>query len=247
MQVDVDDAVRGSDLAASLSKPTAWQGWIRKNLLGILDADAAVVVAALHAATLPKPPDPSPGPTLLDDDAEDVTTREHVRIQRRLVALGRARGLGVWLATGDQNLRVDGRRLSDEFDLLAALPTQFAPDALRVIEYIDVLWFKGNAVVAAFEVESTTAVYSGLLRMSDLVSVLPNARIPLYLVAPEARREKVHRETARPTFARLDPPLARVCRYLSFEALHEAAARTAAHVAHVDWPSYLRDLSEEIG
>ena len=63
--------------------------------------------------------------------------------------------------------------------------------------------------MAAFEVESTTSIYSGLLRMPDLVSMQPNLKIPLYLVAPDDRREKVFNEVNRPTFTRLKPPLAR--------------------------------------
>lgn len=35
----------------------------------------------------------------------------------------------------------------------------------------------------------------------------PNLDIPLYLVAPDDRREKVMTEVNRPTFCRLSPPL----------------------------------------
>ena len=55
-----------------------------------------------------------------------------------------------------------------------ALPRQFEPQVMSLIEHIDVLWLRGNRVEAAFEVEHTTAVYSGLLRMSDLISLHPN-------------------------------------------------------------------------
>ena len=48
----------------------------------------------------------------------------------------------------------------------------------------DVL-IEGNSIVAAFEVESTTSVYSGLLRMSDLLALQPNLSIDLFLVAPD--------------------------------------------------------------
>ena len=51
---------------------------------------------------------------------------------------------------------------------------------MNTIELIDVLWLQGNAIVAAFEVESTTSIYSGLLRMSDLVAMQPNLNIPLW-------------------------------------------------------------------
>jgi len=63
-----------------------------------------------------------------------------------------------------------------------------------------VLWLDGDAIVAAFEIESTTSIYSGLLRMADLLSMQPNLNIPLYLVAPDERRQKVFTEsTGRPS------------------------------------------------
>lgn len=76
------------------------------------------------------------------------------------------------------------------------------------------LWLKGNAVVAAFEIESTTSIYSGLLRMADLIAMQPNLNIPLYLVAPDERRQKVFAEVNRPTFSRLSPPLVELCRFV---------------------------------
>lgn len=89
----------------------------------------------------------------------------------------------------------------------------------RTIELIDVLWLRKNAIVAAFEIESTTSIFSGLLRMSDLIAMQPNLNIPLYLVAPDERRNKVLSEVNRPTFSRLVPPLKEVCRYVAFSVL----------------------------
>lgn len=50
--------------------------------------------------------------------------------------------------------------------------------------------------------------------MADLVSMQPNINLPLYLVAPYERRDKVIAEVNRPTFAVLYPPLADICRYI---------------------------------
>ena len=56
----------------------------------------------------------------------------------------------------------------------AILPKQFDPVTNRTIELIDVLWLDGNSIEAAFEIESTTSIYSGILRMSDLLAQQPN-------------------------------------------------------------------------
>ena len=46
-----------------------------------------------------------------------------------------------------------------------------------------------RSIVRAFEVEHTTAVYSGLLRMADLLALQPNMDIRLHIVAPDERRD----------------------------------------------------------
>ena len=65
---------------------------------------------------------------------------------------------------------------------------------MKTIEQIVVLWIKKRSIVRAFEVEHTTSVYSGLLRMADLLAMQPNLKIKLHIVAPESRRDKVLRE-----------------------------------------------------
>ncbi len=123
------------------------------------------------------------------------------------------------------------------------LPQQFDPATNRTIELIDLLWLQGNAIVAAFEIESTTSIYSGLLRMSDLVSMQPNIATPLFLVAPEERRDKVILQVNRPTFERMEPPLVDVCRYISFEDLRDSLAAAQQYVKYLkaDW---LQTISE---
>ena len=105
--------------------------------------------------------------------------------------------------------------------MISELPTQFNEATNRTIELIDVLWLKGNSIIAAFEVECTTSVYSGLLRMSDLLALQPNLDIRLYLVAPDERRAKVEQEIQRPTFKIREKPLPTTCGFLSFSRLME--------------------------
>jgi hypothetical protein len=100
-------------------------------------------------------------------------------------------GLDGWVARNDRGREVNGRRFADLPRLRGSLPVQFDEATNRTVELIDVLWLTRNQIVAAFEIESTTSIYSGLLRMSDLIAMQPNLSIPLYLVAPDDRRAKV--------------------------------------------------------
>ena len=81
---------------------------------------------------------------------------------------------------------------------------------------------------AAFEIESTTSIYSGILRMSDLIAMQPNLKIPLYLVAPDGKRVKVMKE---------------VCRYISFSALRENIQKVAYFGRYLN-PESLKEFSE---
>jgi len=154
------------------------------------------------------------------ESVEPATTR-HTEIQYQLLTLGTELGLDVWVARNDRSKKWKGVNLGSLPKMLDKLPTQFNEATTRTIELIDVLWLSGNSIIAAFEVECTTSVYSGLLRMSDLLALQPNLDISLYLVAPDERRDKVEQELLRPTFSLREKPLARICGFLSFTALCE--------------------------
>ena len=71
----------------------------------------------------------------------------------------------------------------------------------------------------------------------------PNLAMPLYLVAPDERRDKVLVEVNRPTFSRLNPPLNQVCRFISFSALRNRLSEIEAVVRYLK-PDFLEELSE---
>lgn len=105
------------------------------------------------------------------------------------------------------------------------------------------IWLQRNTFVAAFEVEHTTAVYSGLLRMADLIAMQPNLSIPLYLVAPDERRDKVMTEINRPVFSRMSPPLNRVCQYIPYSELRGFVDRIGDFARHLK-PQALDQIAE---
>lgn len=176
---------------------------------------------------------------------EATRSTRHTEIQHHLLSLGAEMGLDVWVARNDRSRVWAGKALGELPRVLDDLPTQFDEATNGTIELIDVLWLKGKSIVAAFEVECTTAVYSGLLRMSDLLSLQPNLDIKLYLVAPEDRRDKVAQEIRRPTFSLRDKPLPEICGFISFgkfcdavEGIHKL--KLAASLQ----PSFLSSVTE---
>lgn len=158
-------------------------------------------------------------PTVEDealDEQAQPTGPSHTEIQWRLLDLGPQLGLKVWAPKSDRNKTWAEKRVGDVPNLLQGLPNQFDRVTNKTIENIDVLWLSGQSIVAAFEVEHTTSIYSGLLRMSDLITMQPNLDIKFYLVAPDERYDKFCNEIARPTFASRKKPLHTLCRFLPY-------------------------------
>jgi hypothetical protein len=172
-----------------------------------------------------------------------AAVNEHTEIQYLLLRLGNDMGFDVWAARNDRNKQHNGENFADIPRIRNELPLQFDGQTNKTIEHIDVLWLKGNTFMAAFEIESTTSIYSGLLRMSDLITMQPNLNIPLFLVAPDDRSNKVMAEINRPTFARLNPPLSEMCRFISFSKLKEELPKIKPIVKYIK-PEYLTEISE---
>jgi hypothetical protein len=171
----------------------------------------------------------------------------HTQAQLLLAKIGKKLGCSVWIAANDQGRVIDGATLGDWS--ITALPTLGLDTATqRVISLIDVLWIKGtHNAVAAFEIEHTTSIYSGLLRLSDLVAMSPNLNFPLYIVSPEDRLAEVRRELLRPTFQALE--LHKRCRYFSEQALQRQAEhimRWATSPAAIEQLArYVDDITDE--
>lgn len=170
-----------------------------------------------------------------DDKSNEDDLRESLRVQAILAEIGAQMGFQIWLPRADR-ARVLTRWKPDGEELLDNLPVGFDQATMKTIELIDVLWIKKTSIVRAFEVEHTTSVYSGLLRMADLLAMQPNLKIKLHIVAPESRRDKVLREIRRPVFMRLEGgALADTCTYLSYDM-----------VADIRGQEHLNRLSDKV-
>ena len=96
------------------------------------------------------------------------------------------------------------------------------------IRLIDVVWLEAGSgkVCAAFEVEHSTSIYSGIVRMLDLaLGTTVGAGSTLFLVAPDSRRDDVQLQLRRPAFSRVSELGIRYLPYSQLQQHREAAAR----------------------
>src|SRR5438552_9349837 len=85
--------------------------------------------------------------------SEPVTVTEHTRVQSALLKIGAEMGFDVWVARNDRSKLSDGVRLDSLPKCRGSLPLPFDEATNKTIELIDVLWLRGNTIVAAFEIE----------------------------------------------------------------------------------------------
>jgi len=140
---------------------------------------------------------------------------EHLRMQWLLLKMGRQAGEKVWAPRNDQQRITSEYKFGDfEETFAAGLDTQ-----VKYVENIDVVWKEEFRIDAAFEIENSTSIYSGLLRFADLTMVAPNTLYPMFIVAPGERRNRVREQLARPSFRHLG--IHEKVRYLSYEKVNE--------------------------
>lgn len=174
-------------------------------------------------------------PTLPDIEEEDESDKESVResmqIQALIARIGTLMGYSIWLPKADRG-RVLKAWKAAPGELLDNLPLGYDSTTMKTVEQIDVIWLRKRSIVRAFEVEHTTSVYSGLLRMADLVALQPDINIKLHIVAPAEKRDKVLQEIRRPVFSLLEGrALAEMCTYLSYDNIKDISE--LKHLEHL--------------
>lgn len=126
---------------------------------------------------------------------------EHTCVQHRLITIGRALGLNVYVARNDRHRSCCG----ESFAMLTIPelpPLDWPREVVETVTLIDVIWLQPGTgqIVAAFEVEKSTSIYSGILRLEDLARSIPGCTCDLYLVAPDRREKEVMAQLRRPAF-----------------------------------------------
>lgn len=177
-------------------------------------------------------------------ERERASDATHTSVQGWLRDLGIALGFDVHVAANDRSREYQGGRLGD--GCLHELPTSL-PAGAEAVHLIDVLWLDrtsdGGAlrVAAGFEVEHSTSIYSGIVRLLDLALGAGGAATGLYLVAPDAREGDVRAQLGRPAFSRVRDLRVRYLPYGALEQHRDAMARFGSGLKAIE--AVARDLT----
>lgn len=149
---------------------------------------------------------------------EKLEENLHTEMQFHLLKIGQSLGYDAFVAINDRSRSYDGKNFSfmspDKFPAINC-----DKDTANTIKLIDVLWFeKGtNNVICAFEVEKSTSIYSGILRLTDLSYSIADGDEIFYLVVPESREKDVVMQLSRPSIKQIKTPI----KYILFGELRQ--------------------------
>ena len=123
----------------------------------------------------------------------------HTEMQYHLLKIGKALGYDVISASNDRG-KCHGEHRFSFLSLLTFPVMDIERDTLNTIQLIDVVWFErgSNRVVCAFEVEKSTSIYSGILRLSDLALSFSENPTVLFLIIPDLREKDALLQLNRP-------------------------------------------------
>ncbi|MBF5008672.1 type II restriction endonuclease [Burkholderia pseudomultivorans] len=167
-------------------------------------------------------------------EANRLQDATHTEVQGWLRDLGNALGYRVWIATNDRSRPYAGGKLAD--GCLSELPASLSIDGADTVPLIDVIWLNADqSVAAAFEVEHTTSIYSGIVRLLDLaLGSTTSAQQHLYLVAPDSRESDVRSQLARPAFSRVTELGIKYLPYGALKEHRETIARFGAGMKPIE-------------
>jgi len=145
---------------------------------------------------------------------------EHLKMQILLTEVGVRLGYDVHVAINDRSKSINGKSL-DFMTVPELPPLELNQDVKKTISLIDVIWIKKDTqqIECAFEIEKSTSIYSGILRLLDLSSSLGDRHYNFFLVAPDSREKEIIAQLKRPAFKDIE---SMSLRYILFSELRES-------------------------
>jgi len=173
----------------------------------LTEHDFDIILDALRAKPKKGPMEEEPLPPEYES--------KHTDIQHKIAELGINKyGYRVHVGISDKSkIDISG--------LLSEIPQFHGEDVISIARWIDVIFFdkERDLMRRAFEIEHSTNIYSGLLRLNDIAtSLLKSEEIKFFIVAPKSRIGKFEQELARPSFRRLADF---GCTFISYEDVEE--------------------------
>ena len=182
---------------------------------------------------------------LINSELDIEVARRHAQIQIALYIIGLQLGYRTWIAQNDKSIIYKEKPLFEQQGVISSLI-----DDQNVVSYnqavdnarfIDCIWFKNHRYMpAVMEVEHTTGITSGLVRMMRLYEKIPAFQTRYVIVAPDSDRKKVIEEINQPQFKLLK---ARYFPYSSVEELYYLC--TQRKITGID-QEFLDSFMEEV-
>lgn len=142
----------------------------------------------------------------------------HTEMQYHLLKIGKTLGYDPISAVNDRG-KCHGE-VNFSFISLNKFPElSVDKDTLSTIQLIDIIWFEKNSnkAVCAFEVEKSTSIYSGILRLSDLAISFADHNTSLFIIIPNNREKDVVVQLSRPSIKNSNVKI----KYILFSDLRE--------------------------
>jgi hypothetical protein len=148
---------------------------------------------------------PSPVQVQLHDTGKPAHIQEeefseHDLMIKRLAEIAFEKGFDVHIGITEQRKNESFRRISRPMGDNVEFGIE--NEAFKIIQEIDILWFKGRTISSAFEVEFSTTIDSGINRFRNLFAVLPNLNVEAYIVVPDDRVDEARKKINSPANVR---------------------------------------------
>src|SRR5579871_560899 len=168
-------------------------------------------------------------PVTLPDDILNPTIdvniqKRHAQIQFLLYKIGYQLGYSTWIAQNDKGIKYQDKKFGEYEGIVSSLRNKNNligkfEEAISSALLIDCIWFKnGSLMPAVMEIEHSTGVNSGLLRMKKLYNHISNFKTRYVIVASDDDRDEVIRKANAKDFADLNT------RFFSYSAVEELYA-----------------------
>jgi len=168
---------------------------LQKGVLEIPVSDYQLIKEALES-----PPTPTRLQPLMQEGHEKATRNggieSHAEAEADLLELGNLLGFDTYVTADDRNKEFRGKLLS-KTATLQEMPEDCIPPGIKdTVRHIDVIWFEKKFPKYCIEVEHSTDITHGLLRLYRLKEL----KTSFMVVAPTGAQDKFEREVKKVPF-----------------------------------------------